>query len=363
MPTAPKPCQRMIDGGRRAGGALAIALVACSDSASGPAIRPITTADVSAVTALSSQVQTLMANPALVSVLGVTVPFSVRVAAGPRSSPMVRVGLALKLSPGPAASFLGDVPVNPAYLGATFVRAGAVFRRDTARRDAPANAVRVLLYERLAGASTGIVVGWMDVSDSVRGNGRRVTRGFVGTPSSPSLASVRGSFVLVPQGAFGNGFHDVLQGSISAGAQPLTVADSFVVYTATGDAGRNVITTTMASLNAVVRSVSPAAPGAPASTSRLTITAGGRTVRIEAQRTGSNTILTFYNDSEIIGSTTTANLPNLGDAAHAAAGGAVSDVVRLWMNAIGQLLVVTPAAADLAQGAGNLMALLDPAIP
>ena len=33
------------------------------------------------------------------------------------------------------------------------------------------------------------------------------------------------------------------------------------------------------------------------------------------------------------------------------------------MNAVGRLLVVTPAAADLAQATGNLVQLLDPAIP
>ena len=306
-----------------------LALAACGDSttASGrPA--PITTADVAAVTAAADLVLGTTSDPALVSLLGVHVPFSVRMAEPMRLAAVTGRQRQLRLPAPEGVSFLGDAPVDAAYLGSTFVRAGTVFRRDTSRRDAPVGAVRVLLYERQGGAANARVVGWVDMADSTRSSGQRVTRAVVGTATMPTV-----------------------------------VSDSFVVDSTTGDVGRNVITTRIPSAAAIVRSQVPVVAGGSTSVSRLLITVGNRTVRVEGQRISASIQLTFYNGDEELGVSTTADLPNLGNAAHLSRGGGVSDVVRLWMNAVGRLLIVTPAAADLSQATGNLVTLLDPVIP
>ncbi len=343
-----------------------VAAVAAGCSTSAPTAVPpaaLTDADVDLLIAAADQVETVMADPALVSLLGVTVPFSVRMAAPPRARPAPTSAARLQLSAPRTARFLGDAPVDMGYLGATFVRAGAVFRRDTSRRDAPANAVRVLLYQRQAGASTATVVGWVDLADSARVSDRRVTLASIGAPGSPSVGSARGSVQRIAQGAAGFGLYDVLGGTLGAGTRPLVVSDSFVVDTSTSSAGRDVITTRIPSASVVVRSQTPAAFGASAATQRLAITVGARTMRVEGTRSNAGTTLTFYNGSEELGTVSLANLPNLGDAARLSVGGAVGDVARRWMNAAGRLLMVTPAAADLAQATGNLVQLLDPVIP
>ena len=341
-----------------------LALAACGDSttASGrPA--PITTADVAAVTAAGDLVLGTMSDPALVSLLGVHVPFSVRMAEPMRRAAVTGRQRQLRLPAPEGVSFLGDAPVDAAYLGSTFVRAGTVFRRDTSRRDAPVGAVRVLLYERQGGAANARVVGWVDMADSTRSSGQRVTRAVVGTATMPTVATVRGSLAISNQGVFGFARYDVLGGTLGSGAQPIVVSDSFVVDSTTGDVGRNVITTRIPSAAAIVRSQVPVVAGGSTSVSRLLITVGNRTVRVEGQRINASTQLTFYNGDEELGVSTTADLPNLGNAAHLSRGGGVSDVVRLWMNAVGRLLIVTPAAADLSQATGNLVTLLDPLIP
>ncbi|MBI3789488.1 MAG: hypothetical protein HY275_01245 [Gemmatimonadetes bacterium] len=331
--------------------------IACHDAAAPSTVKPISEADVDAVVALNAQLASTMAAPSIVSLLGVTSPFSERAASG------WRVARPLVVPGGRTRAYLGDAAINPTYLGSTFVRAGAVFRRDTSRRDAPAAAVRVLLYERAAGAATANVVGWMDMADSVRGGGQRVTTAIVGTPGAAAVASVRGSLALQPQGAFGTAVFDVLSGTVGTGAGLVAVSDSLVVDSISGDNGRAAVVMLLPAQGVALRSVQPAAPGQPAFTSRLTITVGTRTVRIEAQNTASGTSLAFFNEGLLLGTSNANSLPDLGDAARTVGGGNVPDVVRRWMNAVGRLLQLAPSASDLARSAGVYVSLLDPVIP
>lgn len=62
----------------------------------------------------------------------------------------------------------------------------------------------------------------------------------------------------------------VLDGTLGGGSQPIVVSDSFVVDASTSDEGRNVVTTTIPEANAVVRTVTPSAPGLTFQQSRLT---------------------------------------------------------------------------------------------
>ncbi len=344
---------------------LAVVAGACVDTSTPTAPqRAIGEADITAMNAVAAQLEASMAEPALVSLLGVTVPFQSRVPAVPRGSGHTGQGRLLGVVVrAPALSFLGDAPVDPLYFGSTFVRAGPVFRRDTSRRDAPANAVRVLLYERLGGSATPNVVGWLDMADSVRLNGVRVTRASLGTLTQPRGATVRGAVAVQQAGLFGTVLYDVLDGTIGGGSRPIVVSDSFVVDASTGDDGRNVVTTTIPGADAVVRTVTPSAPGLTFQQSRLTITAGGRTVRVEQVHFSGVTFLSFYDGSTELGFTSSAYFPNLGDGAQTRYGGVPNDVVRRWMNAVGRLLRTTPSAANLAQAAGNLVTLLDPVIP
>lgn len=344
---------------------LALALAACVDTSTPAApSHAITEADIAAVNALAAQLEATMAHPGLVSLLGVTVPFQARVpVVSPGLGHAARGRLMQLVSAGPTASLLGDAPVNPLYLGSTFVRAGTVFRRDTSRRDAPANAVRVLLYERIGGSATPNVVGWVDMADSVRRNGVRVTRASLGTAAQPQLATVRGAVTVQQAGVFGTALYDVLAGTIGGGTRPIVVSDSFVVDSTTGGDGRNVVTTTIPDGNAMVRTVTPAAPGLTFAQTRLLLMVGGRTYRVEVTRTGGLSLLSFYDGQTEFGFTNSAYFPNLGDGAQTRYGGVPGDVVRRWMNAVGRLLRATPSAADLAQAAGDLVTLLDPVIP
>jgi hypothetical protein len=348
----------------RAGALLALVLAACVDTTTPRApSHPISEADIDAVNAVAADLEVTMAQQTVVSLLGVRVPFNALTSGPARGSGHAPRGAQLQLaSDRPVLRFLGDAPVNPTYWGATFVRAGAVFQRDTARRDAPSNAVRVLLYERVGGAANANVVGWVDLADSVRGTTGRVTHATVSTATQSSVVTVRGSVKVVP-GALGASLYDVLAGTIGAGTRPIVVSDSFVVDSTTDGDGRNVITTTIPQANAQIRVVTPTAPGVSFTQSRMLVTVGGRTVRVEESHVGGITFLSFYDGSTELGQTNSAFLPNLGDGARTRYGGVPTDVVRRWMNAVGRLLRTTPVAADLAQATGNLVTLLDPAIP
>ncbi len=342
--------------------ALALGAAACRE-ASAPVARAATATaslaevDIVAVDSLNAQMTASMSAPAVVSLLGVTVPFGERVT---RAWPSPTRALVLPNAGG--LRYLGDVPIDPGYAGQTFVRSGTVFRRDTTRRDAPAGLVRVLLYERLGGAATTTVVGWLDIVDSLRGTAQRVTNATVGTAASAGLATVRGSLARRADATVGTAVFDVLEATVGTGAQQVRLYDSLVVDSIAGVGGRNAVLATMPARNASILSLSPATPGGSPFTTRVVITLGGRTIRLDAQGGSGGSSVGAFMDGILVGTSTTNALPNLGDVAVDVRGNPIPDVPRRWLNAVGRLLVAVPAAADFAQAAGDYVLLMDPAV-
>lgn len=339
--------------------AAALMLGGCREAAAPAGATPgvLVEADVVTLDSLTAGMTASMAAPAVVSLLGVTVPFAERVA-----RPWPGPARALVLPAARGLPFLGDLPIDPGYAGQTFVRAGAVFRRDTTRRDAPAGQVRVLLYERLNGAFTPSVIGWLDLADSVRTSGLRVTRASLGTPAQPAVATVRGSLAIASDPVLGNRLHDVLLATVGTGAAQLRLFDSLVVDDLSGAGGRGVTVVEFPSRGATVVGTTPASPGGSPSTSRVLITLGRRSVRLEVIRTLTGQSVGAFLDGTLVGSAPASALPNLGDAARAPTGGPLDDRSRRWLNAVGLLIASLPAAADFAQAAGDYVSLLDPIV-
>lgn len=339
--------------------ALATALAGCREVAAPAAgtTSVLAEADIVAVDSLTAAMTASMSAPAVVSLLGVTVPFGERVA-----RPWPGPARALVLPAAGGLAYLGDVPIDPAFAGQTFVRAGTVFRRDTTRRDAPTGLVRVLLYERLNGAATGTVVGWLDVADSLRGSTLRVTRATVGTAGLAGIATVRGSLARRTDATVGTAVFDVLEATVGTGAAQVRLYDSLVVDSLSGSGGRNAVLASMPARNASILSTNPAVPGGSVFTTRVVIQVAGRTVRLDAQGSTGGTSVGAFVDGTLVGTSTTNALPNLGDAAVDVRGKPVPDLNRRWLNAIGRLLVAVPAAADFAQAAGDYVTLLDPLV-
>ena len=339
---------------------VALAAAACGDAAVNPNVAPIGATDVAAIQALVAAVNATVADPTVVSLRGVTVPFRA-------TSPALTRGTASRPASasrpmgarGATASLLGDLDLPARILGGTYTLVGGAFGRDASRPGAPGNGVRVLLYHRIGGVSTDSSVGLLEVVDSLRQATRRVTTAVAGALDGVHVLAVRADVKLVgPPG--GAALHDVIEGFVGRGSTPITVLDSFVIDSLSPTSGRNVVVTSIPARNARVLRSTPARPNASASTLRVELSIGGRRVVLEGSRnfaTGTHVLAVYVNGADL-GRVDTGDLAHFGAAATGPAGERLPQAMRDWLDGVGQLLLVLPAAAELSGAASNLLLAL-----
>ena len=335
-------------------------VMACGDGAAGPSTSPINAADVAAVQAVVTAVQAVVADPAVASLRGVTVPYQSTVpallvgwTAAPRHT-VQRVGRA-----GSPMALLGEAVIPTRFLGGTYARLAGAFVRDPLRPGAPANGVRVLLYHRVSGVSTDSGVGMLELADSLRTADHRVTTAVAVALDGTRVLAVRSEAELI--GPVSNrALHDVIDGLVGRGVTPIAVLDSFVIDSLSPIAGRNVVVTRVPALGAQVLRATPARIGASNSSMRVEVTAGGRRVSLEGSRsfvTGAHVLAVYVNGIDVA-RVDTGLLDRLGAQATSPSGGTLSQPLRAWLDAVGQLLLVLPAAAELSEAASNLLLAL-----
>lgn len=145
---------------------------------------PTFTLNAAAVNAQREQVVQVMRTPVLMSIFDTTfeAPISTRRAGGPVEALLARTGALMsnRMSPRPslslqratASAMVAPGSWLPAELrGKTYVRVDGAYVADSTRSaEAPANGVRIVLYERLADDSYGTIpIGYLDLADNSSG--------------------------------------------------------------------------------------------------------------------------------------------------------------------------------------------------
>ena len=331
---------------------LLASIAACADSSTAPGATDIGAVDVASMSALVAAIDETTADPAVRSLRGVTVPYS-------SSIPSVLHATAGGGTTGRTAGLIGDLDLPVRVLGGTYARLGGTFVRDLARSGAPANGVRVLLYQRVGGVSTDTTVGFAEVVDSLRAAERRVTTALARAADSAAVVRLRSEVKLVGP-VLSRGIHDVISGTVGRGATPIVVVDSFVLDSLTPIAGRNVVVATVASRGFTLVRSTPARPGASSRTIGLDLTLAGRTVHFEGSTnsgTGGYTMAVYIRGADAA-RVSTNNLASFGTTATTPGGAPLPQALREWLDAVGRLLISLPAAAEFSDAASNLVAAL-----
>jgi hypothetical protein len=357
-----------------------IMLGACHGDAAGPSYPAIATTDVAAVDQAIAQVNTVISDPALTSTRTVSLPFNLVGAAGAGAGPApaggteapvfalamrraTRIAQALTRVQARRDANLGDFDIPPGFYGGTFVRLGSYFRRDTTIRGAPANGVRIMLYERDAGGfSTNTRSGLMEVIDKNRRGPELITTARVVAADSATVAAVSANRHYEPSTGLYNVF-DVLSGTMGRGATPpIFVIDSLIdYYGLTSTTEWEAVTTTVAPAGVMIRAVFPADSQSADASFRFAILVGGKAVRIDGiPIAGSPSYdLTVFVSGQFVGHVTSANVHTLGDSTHTADGTRLPQPLRDYVNSVGRLIEVVPVAAQIGSSAALLLQILD----
>ena len=339
---------------------LVAATGACGDSATSPTSSPIGAADIEAMNAVIADIDAIATDPAVLSLRGVTVPFRVEIPALIRETATgSRLPANSVAAAGRIVGLIGDVDLPVRLLGGTYARVGGAFFRDAGRPGAPGNGVRVLLYQRIGGVSTDVGVGYVEVVDSLREAERRVTTALAKSMVNETVVTVRAEVKLVGP-VINRAFQDVIRGTVGRGTTPIVVLDSFVVDSLSPGNGRNIVVATLPVRGLTLVRATPARPGASSRSLGLDLTLGRRSVHFEGSLnvgTGGYGLIVFVNGADVA-RVSTNDLLHFGSNATSPNGDQLPQVLRDWLDAVGTLLLIMPAAAELSDAASNLVSAL-----
>ena len=258
---------------------------------------------------------------------------------------------------------LGDFNIPPGFYGGTFVRLGSYFRRDTSLRGAPANGVRVVLYQRDAGGfSTATKSGFMEVIDQNRAGPEFITTARVVAADSVPVSAVSANRHYEPSTGLYN-IIDILSGTMGRGPiPPILIVDSLLsINELTRSHDWEAVTTSLPAAAVTMRVVFPADSVSADNSLRFTILVAGRKVVINGVPfAGSRHYdLSVFIDGKYVGNASSVNILALGDSARTTSGVRLADPLRTYMNKIGALIDIAPVAAQVGTSAALLLLILD----
>jgi hypothetical protein len=338
-----------------------LATVACGGDATGPvSLADLKTADLDNA---SSEVALALAHPALQSVVRSGVILNVAPPA------LKQAGLLLSVQRNPAASQIvasstvsalatSNNVLPDTSLGKTYVFKDGSYQADPARKGAPSNGLRIVLYQSvdIYGGVSGPEVGILEVVETTTASDAMAFQWRVLDTKGGVLATLNTRM----QGEFdGNSMTMTASGTIGAGSKAIAVLDTIRSTTTANGSTSRIMMSTKAPFAGLafaygITSAEPAS-GPSTATYQVDLTVARRRVRLVANYNssnpaGSDTVQVYLND-RLVGYTLNAS-DNLGDDLYTSAGEPASEEVKDFFNNI------VPLSETLPTGIGTFMLLL-----